>query len=155
MGMDARGPEPTTEDKSGGPETQISLGAESVFGSNTDECAVSGAGSIHPSSEGTTCSGTKSGAVAGAMFRIMSNDRSGHARHGRSALLTWARIRRRSSLRGCRQCSLGFQPDLMAWGVAIDLLQMAKRVGMQCEAAKHEDLSREKSLALDRIIVDD
>ena len=31
--------------------------------------------------------------------------------------------------------------DLMARGVAIDLLQMAKRVGPQCEAAEHEDLS--------------
>ena len=29
--------------------------------------------------------------------------------------------------------------DLMARGVAIDLLQMAKRVGPQCEAAEHKD----------------
>ena len=28
------------------------------------------------------------------------------------------------------------KPDLMARGVAIDLLQMAKRVGPQCEAAE-------------------
>ena len=34
--------------------------------------------------------------------------------------------------------------DLMARGVAIDLLQMAKRVGPQCEAAEHEDLSGEE-----------
>ena len=32
----------------------------------------------------------------------------------------------------------------MARGVAIDLLQMAKRVGPQCEAAEHEDLSGRK-----------
>ena len=75
MGMDARGPEPMTEDKFGGPETQITLGAESVFGSNAEECVASGAGSIHPSLEGTTCSGTRSGAIAGAMFRILSDCR--------------------------------------------------------------------------------
>ena len=43
----------------------------------------------------------------------------------------------------------------MAGGVAIDLLQMAKRVGPQCKAAEYEDLSGEKSLALDRIAIDD
>ena len=47
------------------------------------------------------------------------------------------------------------KPDLMARGVAFDLLQMAKRIGPQCEAAEYEDLSGEKSLTLDRIIVDD
>ena len=36
------------------------------------------------------------------------------------------------------------KPDLIARGVAIDLLQMAKRIGPQCEAAEHEDLSGEK-----------
>ena len=44
--------------------------------------------------------------------------------------------------------------DLMARGVAFDLLQMAKRIGPQCEAAEHEDLSREKILTLDRVVVD-
>ena len=44
--------------------------------------------------------------------------------------------------------------DLMARGVAFDLLQMAKRVGPQCEAAEHKDLSREKSLPLDRVVDD-
>ena len=46
------------------------------------------------------------------------------------------------------------EPNLVAGGVAIDLLQMAKRIGPQCEAAKHEDLSREKSLPLDRVVDD-
>ena len=46
------------------------------------------------------------------------------------------------------------KPDLMARGVAIDLLQMAKRVGPQYEAAEYEDLSREKNPTLDRIIAD-
>ena len=45
--------------------------------------------------------------------------------------------------------------DLMARGVAIDLLQVAKRIGLQCEAIEHEDLSGEKSRALDRVVVDD
>ena len=40
-------------------------------------------------------------------------------------------------------------------GVAIDQLQMAKRVGPQYEAAEYEDLSREKNLTLDHIVVGD
>ena len=45
--------------------------------------------------------------------------------------------------------------DLMARGVAFDLLQMAKRIGPQCEAAEYEDLSGERSLTLDCVVVDD
>ena len=45
--------------------------------------------------------------------------------------------------------------DLLAKGAAIDLLQMAKRVGPQCKAAKYENLSGEKNLTLDYIVVDD
>ena len=45
--------------------------------------------------------------------------------------------------------------DLVARGVAIDLLQIAKRVGPQCEAAEYEDLSGEENLTLDRIVVHD
>ena len=44
--------------------------------------------------------------------------------------------------------------DLTARGVAFDLLQMAKRIGPQCKAAEHEDLSREKSLTLDCVVID-
>ena len=47
------------------------------------------------------------------------------------------------------------ESDLMARGVALDLLQMAKRVGPQCEAAEYEDLSGEENLTLDRIVTDD
>ena len=47
------------------------------------------------------------------------------------------------------------KPDLMARGVALDLLQMAKRVGLQYEAAEYEDLSREENLTLDHIVSDD
>ena len=43
----------------------------------------------------------------------------------------------------------------MARGVAIDLLQMAKRVGPQCEAAKYENLYGEENLTLDCVVVDD
>ena len=43
----------------------------------------------------------------------------------------------------------------MARGVAVDLLQMAKRVGPQCDAAEYEDLSGKENLPLDRIIEDD
>ena len=46
------------------------------------------------------------------------------------------------------------EPDLMARGIAVDLLQMAKRIGPQCEATEHEDLSGEKSLTLDRVVDD-
>ena len=44
------------------------------------------------------------------------------------------------------------KPDLMARGVALDLLQMAERVSPQCEAAEYEDLSGEKSLTLDSVV---
>ena len=42
--------------------------------------------------------------------------------------------------------------DLTARDVAVNLLQMAKRVGPQCEAAQQEDLSGEKSLALECVV---
>ena len=45
--------------------------------------------------------------------------------------------------------------DLMARGVAFNLLQMAQRISPQCKAAEYEDLSGEKSLTLDRIAIDD
>ena len=45
--------------------------------------------------------------------------------------------------------------DLMARGLAFDLLQMAKQTGPQCEAAEHIDLSREKSFPGRSIIVDE
>ena len=42
--------------------------------------------------------------------------------------------------------------DLMARGATFNLLQMAKRIGPQCEASEHEDLSGEKSLARDSVV---
>ena len=38
------------------------------------------------------------------------------------------------------------KPDQMARGVAIDLLQVAKRVGPQYEATEYKDLSRKENL---------
>ena len=43
----------------------------------------------------------------------------------------------------------------MARGVAFDLLKVSKRIDPQCEAAEDEDLSGEKSLTLDHVIVAD
>ena len=45
--------------------------------------------------------------------------------------------------------------DLTARGVAIDVLQMAKRVGPQYEAAEYEDLSGEEGFSLDGVTIDD
>ena len=42
----------------------------------------------------------------------------------------------------------------MARGVALDLPQMAKRIGPQCEAAEYKYLSGEESLTLDCIASD-
>ena len=47
------------------------------------------------------------------------------------------------------------KPDLMVKGVTFELLQKAKRIGTQRKAAEYEDLSGEKSLTLDRVVVDD
>ena len=47
------------------------------------------------------------------------------------------------------------KPDLMARGVAFDLLKVAKRIGPRCEAAEDEDLSGEEGLTLDCIVIDD
>ena len=45
--------------------------------------------------------------------------------------------------------------DLMARGVAFNLLQMTKQISPQCKAAEYKDLSGEKSLTLDCIAIDD
>ena len=47
------------------------------------------------------------------------------------------------------------ESDLTARGVAVDLLQMAKRVGPQYEAAEYKNLSGEEGFSLDSIFVDD
>ena len=43
--------------------------------------------------------------------------------------------------------------NLMARGVAFDLLQMAKQVSPQCEATEHKDLYGEEDFPLDNIVV--
>lgn len=65
----------------------------------------------------------------------------GHANRGCRVYLSWARIRRRSSLLDVGSVLQASALDPMARGVAVDLLQMAKRVGPQCKAAEYEDLS--------------
>ena len=45
--------------------------------------------------------------------------------------------------------------DLMARGIAFDLLKMAKRVGPQYEAAEYKDLSGEEGFSLDSVSIDD
>ena len=46
------------------------------------------------------------------------------------------------------------EPDLVARGVTIDLLQMAKRVGPQCEAVEHKNLPGKEGPSLDSVIID-
>ena len=45
--------------------------------------------------------------------------------------------------------------DLVARGVAIDLLQVAKRVGPQYEATEYRNLSGEEGFSLDSVTIDD
>ena len=45
--------------------------------------------------------------------------------------------------------------DLMASGVAVDLLEMAKRFGPQYEAAEHKNLPGKEGSSLDSVIIDD
>ena len=79
----------------------------------------------------------------------------GHVHRGDGERLPWSRIRRNQVSADIRGVVQAPKSDLMARGVAVDLLQMAKRVGPQCEAVKHKDLSGEKSLTLDCIAIDD
>ena len=65
IGTDVRGSDPVARDELEGPMTPPSQEVGSVFGSNADECAASVAGSIHPSSNGTICSGSKAKATVG------------------------------------------------------------------------------------------
>ena len=43
----------------------------------------------------------------------------------------------------------------MSRGIAIDLLQMARRVGPQYKATEYEDLSGKENLPLDCVVEDD
>ena len=76
VGSRVRGLEPTTGYESGGPESQASTKVRPVFGSNADEYAACRAGSTPPSLGSATCSGFRSGAIAGMMFRALSDSRS-------------------------------------------------------------------------------
>ena len=76
IGTDAHGSESMAGDESEGPMIQVPLELRPVFGSIAAECAASVAGSIHPSSDGTICSGFKAMAAAGAISRTPSDGRS-------------------------------------------------------------------------------
>ena len=71
IGTDVRGLDPMAGDESEGPMTPPSQEVGSVFGSNADECAASVAGSIHPPSKGTICSGLRAGVAAGVISLIV------------------------------------------------------------------------------------
>ena len=56
---------------------------------------------------------------------------------------------------GIRDVVQASKSGLVARGVAIDLLQMAKRVGLQYEAAEYDNLSGEEGFPLDSVTIDD
>ena len=58
------------------PATRVSQEAKSVFGSIAPECAASVVGSIHPSSDGAICSGSRAGVPAGGISRTLSVSRT-------------------------------------------------------------------------------
>ena len=78
-----------------------------------------------------------------------------HAPRDSAARLAVARARRRSSLRGCQPCSLSFQTRLDSQGRSFRSAPGGRVNWPQSEAAEDEDLSGEKSLTLDGIVVDD
>ena len=65
---DAHASELITGNESEVLETQISPGVKSVRGSNTAESVAFVVGLSFPSSDGAICSGSKAGAVTGAIF---------------------------------------------------------------------------------------
>ena len=109
MGSDARGPEHMTGDESGGPEIQISLGEEPVFALKPMSVRSLGRGpSTRPQKARPALEQSPK------LWQVRCPEYCptvdlGHVRHDYSSLLTRVRIRQRSSLHGCRQCSLGFQ----------------------------------------------
>ena len=76
IGTDTRDSEPMAGDESEGPMAHASSEAKSVFGSIADECVASVAGSIHPSSDGTICSGLRAGVATGVISRTPSDGRA-------------------------------------------------------------------------------
>ena len=78
-----------------------------------------------------------------------------HARRNCAAHLKWAQSVEDQVSADVGRVVQVSESDLMARGIALDLLQMAKRIGPQCEAAKYKDLSGEENLTLDHIVTDD
>ena len=67
MGEGTCGSVPVSADESGGPTTQASKEAESVFGSNAVEYEASVVGSSPPSTDGAIHSGSRARAVTGVV----------------------------------------------------------------------------------------
>ena len=67
IGTDARGLDPAAGGEFGSLMTPLSQEVGSVFGSNANECAASGVGSVPPSSDGAIYSGSKARAAVGAL----------------------------------------------------------------------------------------
>ena len=56
---------------------------------------------------------------------------------------------------GIRDLVQASKSDLVARGVAVDLLQTAKGVGLQYEAAEYENMFGEEGLSLRSVTIDD
>ena len=118
---DAHGSEIMAENESGVPITQILLEVESVCGSDAAGFAASVAGLSFPSSDGAICSGSRAGALIGAISWVWSDDRerliavAGSGNHGLESVgdQVSADIGHKIQV---------FNSNLMARGVAIDLL---------------------------------
>ena len=78
-----------------------------------------------------------------------------HAHHDSAARLLWLEPVEDQVSVGVSRVVQTSKSDLMARGVAFDLLQMTKRIGPQCKASEHDDLSGEESLTLDCFAIDD
>ena len=113
LGMGTGGSESVAGEGSGSLTTQLSCRVRSMFGSIAAEGKASVLGSIHPSMDDTTSSELRVGAVPVRSPEHCSMVELNRAHRDRVTHKGGARIRRRSSLRRCRQCSLSFQtlPD--------------------------------------------
>ena len=78
-----------------------------------------------------------------------------HAHRDSAARPAVARIREDQVSADVSRVVHASKSDLMARGVAFDLLQMDKRVGPQCETTEYEDLSGEEGFSLDDVVTDD
>ena len=107
IGRGAEGSE--FREESGSLESRVSQSAGLVFGSIAVGIAAPEAESNHPSSIGAVGSELRVKADAGAASRALFGGRTRSCSSYSAARSAVARIRRRSSPRGCQPCSLNFQ----------------------------------------------